>query len=156
MGNIPLAWRRIYKPCKICLSFNERALLRKIVCTNVINDIEFLYFKLWSLGYHQSRMTYSSQEEVKDVVAKMVSNNFPMDSIWLDGGYTDSFKWYRWHPTAFSDPVEMQHNISAHNKTCVLMGDPLVKIDNNYTIYSGAKGEYFVLTSNKSDYKGIY
>lgn len=99
-------------------------------------------------------MTYTSQEEVKEVVAKMVENNFPMDTIWLDGGYTNSYKWYTWHPVKFSNPIEMQQNISAYNKNCVLMGDSILKVDKNYSIYVGAKKQYLVLFSNKTDYKG--
>lgn len=90
---------------------------------------------------------------MKDVVANMVANNFPMDSIHLDGSYSDSSKWYRWNPTSFSNPLEMQQNVSAYNKTIVGLINPLIKAENNYTVYSEAKGQYFVLSSNKSDYK---
>lgn len=100
-------------------------------------------------------MSYSSQEEVKEVVAKMMESKFPMDTIWLDGAYTDSHKWYRWHPTAFSDPIEMQRNISAYNKNCVVMGDASLTVDKNYSIYNGARKQYLVLFSNKTEYKGI-
>lgn len=123
--------------------------------TNTIglDDIQLFYFQLWSLGYHQSRETYESQEEVKNVVTEMVKHQFPMDSIWLDAGYTHDKEWYRWHPTAFSDPVEMQQNISSYNKSCVVLGDVSIRTEKNYSIYTMAKKQYFVLSSNETDYK---
>lgn len=77
-----------------------------------------------------------------------------MDTIWLDGGYTDGYRWYKWHPTQFSNPIEMQHNISAYNKNCVVMGDVTLRADTNYSIYAGARKKYLVLFNNKTDYKG--
>lgn len=83
----------------------------------------------------------------------MVNNQFPMDSIWLDAGYTQNNEWYRWHPTEFSDPIEMQQNISAYNKSCVVLTNPLIRAEKNYSIYTMAKKHYFVLLSNETDYK---
>lgn len=36
---------------------------------------------LWSLGYHQSRYSYETQEDVINVVTNFDKYNFPLDSI---------------------------------------------------------------------------
>ena len=43
----------------------------------------------YSIGYHQSRWNYFSQEEVFQVDNKFDSHDIPLDSIWLDVEYTE-------------------------------------------------------------------
>ncbi|XP_044262216.1 neutral alpha-glucosidase C-like [Tribolium madens] len=111
--------------------------------------------QLWTLGYHQSRWSYMSQEDVKDVVANFTTNNFPLDVIWLDVDYTDGKKYFTWDPKTYSDPVEMQKNISAAYKRLVAIIDPHIKVEKGYNVYDGAleKG-YFVKRSNGSVFEG--
>lgn len=92
---------------------------------------------------------------MKTVTARMVENDFPVDAIWVDGDHTDDYRWFRWNHTTYKNPVEMQKNISAYNKVCVTISDPHIKVDNEYAVYAGAKGKYFVKWSNGSDYQGI-
>lgn len=84
----------------------------------------------------------------------MESNHFPMDSIWLDGDHTDSYRWFRWNQKTFQKPLEMFTKIAQYKKVAVSISDPHFKIDMNYTVYNGAKGKYFVKWKNGSDYEG--
>lgn len=111
--------------------------------------------KLWTLGYHQSRYTYDNQEDVKDVIANFDIHNFPVDSIWLDIDYTDGKRYFTWNPDTFSDPIEMQANLSSTNRKLVVIVDPHVKIDEDYWVYSEAlKQGFFVNNSDGSVYEG--
>lgn len=85
----------------------------------------------------------------------MNESDFPVDVIWVDGDHTDDYRWFRWNHTTYSDPVEMQANISAYHKRCVTISDPHIKVDANYSVYAGAKGKYFTQWSNGSDYIGL-
>ncbi|CAH1168250.1 unnamed protein product [Phyllotreta striolata] len=111
--------------------------------------------QLWTLGYHQCRYSYETQEDAKDVVAQMDAYKFPMDAIWLDIDYTDGYRYFTWNPVNFSDPIGFQKNISSTNRKLVTILDPHIKKDPDYPVYAGAKGKYFVKFANGSDYEGV-
>jgi alpha-D-xyloside xylohydrolase len=64
---------------------------------------------LWSFGYWQSRITYSSETEVRDVAAKLRQYKIPADVIHLDVGWfeTDWRTDYKFSSTRFKDPAKM-------------------------------------------------
>jgi alpha-D-xyloside xylohydrolase len=64
---------------------------------------------LWSFGYWQSRITYSSENEVRDVAAKLRQYKIPADVIHLDVGWfeTDWRTDYKFSLTRFRDPAKM-------------------------------------------------
>lgn len=70
----------------------------------------------YNLGYHQSRYSYMTQDDVEDVVNKFDENDFPMDAIWLDIDYTDGYRYFTWNYTAFPDPVGMQDYVASTGK----------------------------------------
>lgn len=84
----------------------------------------------------------------------MVTNKFPVDAIWIDANHADGYRWFKWNYTAYSDPLEMQKNIANHNKVCVVASNPHIKVDKDYSVYSGAQGKYFLQWSNGTDYQG--
>ncbi|XP_018562583.1 neutral alpha-glucosidase C isoform X1 [Anoplophora glabripennis] len=110
--------------------------------------------QLWALGYHQCRYSYMTQEEVKNVVAYMDQGDFPMDAIWLDIDYTDEKKYFTWNKETFTDPEEMQRNLSSTNRKLVTIIDPHYKVDDNYPVYAGAKDDLFVKWPNGSNFEG--
>lgn len=64
---------------------------------------------LWSFGFWQSRITYSSEQEVRDVAAKLRQYKIPADVIHLDVGWfeTDWRTDYKFSTTRFRDPAKM-------------------------------------------------
>jgi alpha-D-xyloside xylohydrolase len=64
---------------------------------------------LWSFGFWMSRITYKSEEEVRDVAAKLREHKVPADVIHLDTGWfeTDWRSDYRFSSTRFRDPAKM-------------------------------------------------
>ncbi|KAJ8921961.1 hypothetical protein NQ315_008595 [Exocentrus adspersus] len=109
--------------------------------------------QLWTLGYHQCRYSYQSQEDVKDVVANMDNHDFPMDAIWLDIDYTNEKRYFTWNPETFSDPIEMQQNLSASNRKLVTIIDPHYKVDDDYPVYAGGKENLFVKLPSGENYE---
>jgi len=69
---------------------------------------------LWSFGLWMSRITYFSEEQVRDVAAKLRKNKIPSDVIHLDTGWFET-DWrcdYEFSTTRFSDPAKMITDLS--------------------------------------------
>ncbi|HKP14160.1 MAG TPA: TIM-barrel domain-containing protein [Blastocatellia bacterium] len=64
---------------------------------------------LWSFGLWMSRITYKSEDEVRDVAAKLRQYRIPTDVIHLDTGWfeTDWRSNYRFSTSRFRDPAKM-------------------------------------------------
>jgi alpha-D-xyloside xylohydrolase len=64
---------------------------------------------LWSFGFWMSRITYKSEDEVRDVAAKLRQHRIPADVIHLDTGWfeTDWRSNYQFSKTRFRDPARM-------------------------------------------------
>jgi len=64
---------------------------------------------LWSFGLWMSRITYNSEDQVRDVAAKLRANRIPSDVIHLDTGWFET-DWrcdYQFSKTRFRDPAKM-------------------------------------------------
>src|SRR6185503_5822660 len=64
---------------------------------------------LWSFGFWMSRITYKSEDEVRDVAAKLRRYRIPSDVIHLDTGWfeTDWRSDYKFSASRFRDPARM-------------------------------------------------
>jgi alpha-D-xyloside xylohydrolase len=64
---------------------------------------------LWSFGFWMSRITYKSEDEVRDVASKLRQYRVPADVIHLDTGWfeTDWRSNYQFSKTRFRDPAGM-------------------------------------------------
>jgi alpha-D-xyloside xylohydrolase len=64
---------------------------------------------LWSFGFWMSRITYSSEEQVREVARKLREHRIPSDVIHLDTGWfeTDWRADYEFSKTRFPDPAKM-------------------------------------------------
>lgn len=64
---------------------------------------------LWSFGLWMSRITYKSEDEVRDVAAKLRQYRIPSDVIHLDTGWFET-DWqcnFKFSPSRFRDPAKM-------------------------------------------------
>ncbi|MEM0120630.1 MAG: glycoside hydrolase family 31 protein [Thermoprotei archaeon] len=61
----------------------------------------------WALGYHQSRYSYMSQEEVLEVASTLRRRGIPCDAIWLDIHYMDGYTNFTWNKDGFPSPKQM-------------------------------------------------
>ncbi|MBN1514959.1 DUF4968 domain-containing protein [Candidatus Sumerlaeota bacterium] len=68
---------------------------------------------LWSFGLWMSRITYKSEEEAREVAAKLRKHEIPCDVIHLDTGWFET-DWrcdYQFSSSRFDDPVKMIANL---------------------------------------------
>ncbi|HUI55397.1 MAG TPA: TIM-barrel domain-containing protein [Bryobacteraceae bacterium] len=68
---------------------------------------------LWSFGLWMSRITYNSEDQVRDVAAKLRQNRIPADVIHIDTGWFET-DWrcdYRFSTTRFKDPAQMMADL---------------------------------------------
>lgn len=70
---------------------------------------------LWSFGFWMSRITYKSEDEVRDVAAKLRQHKIPADVIHLDTGWfeTDWRSNFLFSNSRFHDPAKMISDLKA-------------------------------------------
>ncbi|KAM0332416.1 hypothetical protein ACHAQA_002696 [Verticillium albo-atrum] len=93
----------------------------------------------FSLGYHQCRWNYISDDDVKEVDRKMDVFKMPYDVIWLDIEYPDDKMYFTWDPHMFKDPIGMGKQLDKHGRQLVVIIDPHIKIRDGYSILSELK-----------------
>lgn len=103
--------------------------------------------QLWSLGYHQSRWGYDTENDVKKLAASFREHKIPCDTIHLDIDYMDKYKVFTWNKKAFQHPKEMIEDLANEGFKIVTIIDPGVKVEDGYSVYEeGVKNDYFVKT----------
>ncbi len=68
---------------------------------------------LWSFGLWMSRITYNSEEQVRDVAAKLREHKIPADVIHLDTGWFET-DWqcdFKFAKSRFADPAKMMSDL---------------------------------------------
>ncbi|WP_302406632.1 TIM-barrel domain-containing protein, partial [Barnesiella intestinihominis] len=58
----------------------------------------------WTLGYHQCRFSYGSEQKVREIADNFRSRNIPCDAIWMDIDYMDGYRIFTFNETNFPDP----------------------------------------------------
>ena len=101
--------------------------------------------QLWTLGYHQCRWSYSSEERLREVAAGFREHGIPCDVLYLDIDYMDGFRVFTWDRQRFPDPPRMAAELRDQGFKLVTIIDPGVKKDGNYSIcQTGLQNGYFV------------
>ena len=111
----------------------------------------------YSIGYHQCRWNYFTQEEVIEVDNGFDEHDIPLDAIWLDVEHTEgrSKKYFTWDPVAFSDPKTMISNLTSEGRRLIAVINPHIKRDTNYPVYNeGLEQNLFVKNKDGSVYDG--
>lgn len=110
--------------------------------------------QLWTLGYHQSRWSYASKEEVLDLAGQFRNLGIPCDCIHLDIDYMEAYKVFTFSEERFPDIKGMISELSEEGFKFVTIIDPGVKIEKGYNIYEeGIKEGYFALANDGSVYE---
>ncbi|MCR2806782.1 glycoside hydrolase family 31 protein [Paenibacillus soyae] len=98
----------------------------------------------WALGYHQSRYSYMSQEEVLELARTFREKQIPCDVIYLDIHYMEGYRVFTFDPERFPDPKAMIAELKEMGIRIVPIVDPGVKLDLNYEVFrDGAANGYF-------------
>ncbi len=98
----------------------------------------------WTLGHHQSRWGYKTEQDVSAIADLFRERKHPCDAIWLDIDYMDGYRNFTWDPQRFPDPVQLTQKLHAQNFHLVTILDPGTRIDEQYDVYKeGMDKGYF-------------
>ncbi len=110
---------------------------------------------LWALGYHQCKWSYYPESNVKDVAKKFRELKIPCDAIYLDIDYMEGFRCFTWNKDYFPDPKRMVKELALDGFKTVVIIDPGIKIDEDYSVYQeGIKNDYFCKRADGPNMKG--
>ncbi len=107
---------------------------------------------LWALGNQQSRWSYFPESRVREIADGFRSRQIPADVIYLDIDYMDEYRVFTWNKERFPNPSKMISDLAADGFKTVLIIDPGIKIDENYSIYRGGRqSDIFVKNPDGSE-----
>lgn len=100
---------------------------------------------MWSLGMHQSRWSYKTEEEVREIATGYRERGIPLDVIHLDIHYMDAYRVFTWDGEAFPDPARLMKDLAAMGIQAITIVDPGVKVDPAYSVYvDGVEKDVFL------------
>lgn len=110
---------------------------------------------LWTLGYHQCRFSYGSEQRVKEIANTFRAKKIPCDVIWMDIDYMEGYRVFTFNKEHFPNPKALNDDLHSKGFKAVYMIDPGVKVDEEYAIYnSGKENDVWVKRPNGQEYHG--
>ncbi|MCU9612464.1 glycoside hydrolase family 31 protein [Caldibacillus lycopersici] len=98
----------------------------------------------WAIGYHQSRYSYETDEEVLELVQNFTELEIPLDAIHLDIHYMNEYRVFTFDYNRFTNPKQLIKQLKEKGIHVIPIVDPGVKEDPEYLIYQeGVKKGYF-------------
>ncbi|WP_395627254.1 TIM-barrel domain-containing protein [Daejeonella sp.] len=98
----------------------------------------------WTLGFHQCRWSYYPEEIVKKLAQNFRQRKIPCDAIYLDIDYMDGYRCFTWNKKYFPDPARMIKELENDGFKTVVIIDPGIRVDPNYSVYrEGKQNNYF-------------
>ncbi len=100
----------------LCISMEEENykiyLIEAASYSNVVKEFRELIGRSyiaprWAFGYGQSRWSYDTADEVREVAAEYKKHNIPIDSIYLDIDYMERYKDFTINRDSFADFEEL-------------------------------------------------
>ena len=110
--------------------------------------------QLWTLGYHQSRWGYRSEEDIRYIAENMRKNDIPCDAVHMDIDYMEHYKVFTVNQERFPDLKKLTEDLADMGMRIVTIMDPGVKIEEGYKIYEeGIQNGYFARTPEGGVYE---
>jgi alpha-glucosidase len=112
---------------------------------------------LWALGYQQSRYSYMSATEVRQIAATLRKDQIPSDVIWLDIDYQDRNRPFTVDKTTFPDLKKLASDLGSEGFKLVAITDLHIADAPNqgYVPFdSGIAADAFVKNPDGSVYVG--
>jgi alpha-glucosidase len=109
----------------------------------------------WALGFQQSRYSYMSAEEVRQIAGRLRSDRIPTDVIWLDIDFQDRNRPFTVNTETFPDLSGLAREMRGNGIRLVAIADLHVARASNegYAPYdTGAAGNHFVRNPDGSTY----
>jgi len=109
----------------------------------------------WTLGYHQCRWGYISEQQVEQVANRLRVGKHPCDAIWLDIDYMDGYKDFTFDPDRFPHPAQMASRLHEQGFHLITILDPGAKVDDEYDVYQqGMEHDYFCSYADGKPFTG--
>jgi alpha-glucosidase len=109
----------------------------------------------WAIGYHQSRYSYMTQDEVLRLARTFREKRIPCDAIHLDIHYMEGYRVFTFDPVRFPDPKAMIAELCELGIRIVPIVDPGVKLDVNYGVFKeGVEHGYFCAKPDGEPFAG--
>lgn len=101
----------------------------------------------WSLGYHQSRWGYDSEDVVRTLAHEFRQREIPCDVIHLDIDYMRGFRVFTWSPKRFPHPKELLDKLQQDGFKVVTIVDPGVKYEpeSDYEVFDEALEQDYLI-----------
>lgn len=96
---------------------------------------------VWALGNQQSRWSYFPEKRVREIAEGFRKNKIPADVLYLDIDYMNGYRVFTWDKTRFPDPKKMISDLSNDGFKTVLIINPGIKTDENYSVYKDGKAK---------------
>lgn len=110
---------------------------------------------LWALGFHQCKWSYYPESKVKEITSTFRKLKIPCDAIYLDIDYMDGFRCFTWNKEYFPDPKRMVKELADDGFKTVVIIDPGIKIDKEYSVFKEAMDkDYFCKRADGPYMKG--
>ena len=112
----------------------------------------------WAFGYGQSRWSYFSSDEVRQVAQKHRDNGIPLDSIYLDIDYMERYKDFTIDRQKFGDFEQLVEEMKADGIHLIPIIDAGIKIEEGYDVYEEglAKGYFCKDEAGKEFIVGVW
>ena len=91
---------------------------------------------LWGLGNGQSRFSYETAEEVRQIARTFRERDIPCDTLYLDIDCLDGYRVFTWDRERFPDPEGLFSELREMGFHVVNVVDAGVKVDENYRVYT--------------------
>jgi alpha-glucosidase len=109
---------------------------------------------LWALGYGQSRFSYETADEVREIARSFRERDIPCDTLYFDIDTLDGYRDFTWNPATFPDPKGLLAELKAMGFHAASIVDAGVKVDDGYSVYGeGHARDLFCKTPHGDDYQ---
>lgn len=106
----------------------------------------------FAFGFGQSRWGYKTKEDFTEVARQYRENHLPLDMIYMDIDYMDSYKDFTLNDD-FKDFREFVQDMKENNIRLIPIIDAGVKVEKGYDVYEeGVKNRFFCQREDGSDF----
>ena len=113
---------------------------------------------LWTLGFQQSRYSYTPESQIREVASRLRADKIPSDVVYLDIDYQDRNRPFTVNPQTFPNFPGLVSDLRKQHFHLVLITDlHIAHVPNQgYAPYdSGEAGNHFVKKAEGSEFVGI-
>ena len=103
----------------------------------------------WAFGFGQSRWSYMTADEIREVADKYQEAGIPLDMIYMDIDYMERYKDFTVDESSFPEFPKFVEEMKARGIHLVPIIDAGVKVEEGYDVYDeGVEKGYFVKKEN--------